>query len=165
MAREIGAPSRLVEAVIAANDARKAALCSKIVAVFGPLQGQTLAIWGVAFKHDTDDVRDSPALVLLPALHAAGVRIRVYDPEAMPNARRALPPAVVDATTWCNSAQEAATNADGVVVMTEWAVFAHADFAALQRVLRRPLVYDMRRILPRIAVEAAGIRLITVGQV
>src|ERR1700733_8755005 len=113
-AQEYGAPSRIVEAVAAVNDDRKLAMARKIETAFGGVKGKTIAVLGLTFKPNTDDMRDAPSLVILPRLQQSGATIRAYDPQGAKEARRLLD------IELCSSAYEALDGADGVVILTEW---------------------------------------------
>jgi UDPglucose 6-dehydrogenase len=141
-ARDGGVPFRLIEAVVSANDRRKAALCERIVAALGGgVGGRRIAVLGVAFKADTDDIRDSSALLLLPALKELGASLAVYDPAAGANGAARIPGVV-----WCKNAYAAAADADALVILTEWNEFRGLDLERLASVMARPLMIDLRNL-------------------
>src|SRR5204863_10131990 len=120
-AQELGAPSRIVEAVVGVNDARKLAMAKKVEAAFGGVKGKTIAVLGLTFKPNTDDMRDAPSLVILPYLQKEGARVRAYDPEGMTEAKKHLD------CEMCPDAYAALEGADGVVILTEWNEFRALD--------------------------------------
>jgi UDPglucose 6-dehydrogenase len=141
-ARGQGSPFRLVEAVVAANDLRKAALCDRIVAALGgDANGRRIAILGIAFKADTDDIRDSAALNLIPELRAKGASIAAYDPQAGPAGAARIPDVV-----WCKNAYAAASGADAIVILTEWNEFRGLDLNRLAGLMTTPLMIDLRNL-------------------
>ncbi len=150
LAAEFGAPSRLIESVVEVNDNRKKRMAEKIIYAFGGVKGKTVAILGVTFKPNTDDMRDSPSLDIIPALQAAGANIRAFDPEGMVEAGKILPGVV-----WAKNTSDAVSKADGVVILTEWNEFRALDFTLLKTLLKRALLVDLRNIYnPRDMVEA-----------
>src|SRR6201994_1629118 len=122
-ARDAGAPSHIVEAVVAVNDARKVEMAKKVEAAFGGVKGKTIAVLGLTFKPNTDDMRDAPSLVILPYLQAAGASIRAYDPEGRHEAEKQL---MLD---YRADTYDTLEGADGVVILTEWNEFRALDFA------------------------------------
>ncbi len=159
-AREAGAPATIVEAVIAANDARKMAMADKVVTTCGgSVQGQTIAVLGVSFKPNTDDMREAPALSIIPALQKEGATIRAYDPQAMGEAEPLLP-----GVTWCEDPYDCASDADVLVILTEWDQFRALDFDKLRHVMADRAVCDFRNIYTPSEVEAAGFRYTGVGR-
>jgi UDPglucose 6-dehydrogenase len=149
-ASDFGVPSRIIESVIDVNATRKKRMADKIVDAFGGVRGKTVAILGVTFKPNTDDMRDSPSLDIVPALIQAGATVRAFDPEGMPEAERLLP-----GVTWTQNAYEAMTGADGVAILTEWNEFRALDLARTKALLKRPLMVDLRNIYtPREMLEA-----------
>jgi UDPglucose 6-dehydrogenase len=157
-AREAGAPARLVEAVAAVNDARKLAMARKIEAAFGGVAGKTVAVLGLTFKPNTDDMRDAPSLVILPALRDAGATIRAYDPEGAGEARKYLN------IELCEDAYEALEGADGVVILTEWNEFRALDLPRVKAALKTPLMVDLRNIYRPAQMAAAGLRYVGIGR-
>ena len=157
-AQELGSPSRIVEAVVAVNDARKSAMARKIEQAFGGVRGKTVAVLGLAFKPNTDDMRDAPALVIVPALQSEGARVRAYDPEAMKEARKHLD------MEYCNDAYEALQGADGVVILTEWNEFRALDLAKVKAALKTPLMVDLRNIYRPAQMAEAGFTYVSVGR-
>lgn len=150
-AQEAGVPLRLVEATVAVNAARKAAMASRIIAACGgSVRGRTIGVLGVAFKPNTDDMRDAPSLSILPALQDAGAVIRAYDPAAMQEAQPLLPEVI-----WCSDAYAVADGADAVVLLTEWNAFRALDLERLGGTMRRRVMVDLRNVYdPRDAMRA-----------
>ena len=140
--QELGAPLRIVEAVQAVNEARKAGMARKVIAACGgSVAGKTIALLGLAFKPNTDDMREAPSLPLVAALEAAGAQVRAYDPEAMAQARALLPH-----VTFCDNAYECAQGAAALVIVTEWNEFRALDLRRIQAALAEPVVVDLRNI-------------------
>jgi UDPglucose 6-dehydrogenase len=158
-ADEFGAPSRLVEAVVDVNSKRKKRMAEKIATAFGGVKGKTIAVLGVTFKPNTDDMRDSPSLDIIPALQAAGATIRAFDPEGMKEAGKLLP-----GVTWTEDAYDAMTGADGVVILTEWNEFRALDLKQLKTKLNRPLLVDLRNIYTLREMADAGIEYHSIGR-
>ena len=141
-AQDAGAPSRLIETTVAVNDARKKAMADRVAsALGGDLQGAVIGVLGLTFKPNTDDMRDSPALDIVPALQARGARVQAYDPEGMREAGRLLQG--VDFRTGAYAAVE---GADAVVLLTEWDQFRALDLDRVKRLMRRPVVVDLRNV-------------------
>jgi UDPglucose 6-dehydrogenase len=154
-----GAPTRLVEAVVSVNEARKARMAEKIEQAFGAVKGKTIAVLGLTFKPNTDDMRDAPSLVIVPRLQQGGAAIRAYDPEGAKEARALLP-----GISLCASAYEALEGADGVVILTEWNEFRALDMARVKSLLRHPLMVDLRNIYRPAQMAAEGFTYISVGR-
>lgn len=161
MAQEAARPMRIVEATIASNEARKAGLAQRVIdACGGSVQDKTIAILGLAFKADTDDMRDSAAIDCVNALVMAGARIQAYDPKAMPNARKLLPPSVL----YRRDAFDAAHLADAVVVLTEWSEFRDIHPNALEQVMQGRVAVDFRNIWNPDLMRCAGFDYSSVGR-
>ncbi len=160
IAHEHGLPFRIMEAVLEVNEATKRRMLEKISAAFeGRLEGRSVGILGLAFKPETDDIRESPALDIVDGLRAAGARVRAFDPAAM-DACRPLWPDV----TFCDDPYEVADGADGLVIVTEWNEFRALELRRLKRLLARPLIVDLRNIYEPAKVAAAGFRYVSVGR-
>ncbi len=143
MAKSVGLPSRMMEAVDEVNNAQKDVLVRKILDHFdGHAAGKTVAIWGLAFKPKTDDIREAPALVLIDALLAAGVAVRVHDPEAIANVREIYG----EKLTYCDLPYGALEQADALAIVTEWNEFRNPDFEVMLRLLRQPVIFDGRNL-------------------
>jgi UDPglucose 6-dehydrogenase len=136
------APLRLVETVAAVNDQRKRAMARKVAgALGGNIRGKTVAVLGLTFKPNTDDMREAPSIALITALHDMGASVRAYDPAGMAQAR-----AVLGEVTYCDSAYACAEGADALVIVTEWEQFRALDLARLKQAMARPVVVDLRNI-------------------
>jgi len=150
--QEHGVPQRITEAVIAVNDVTKRRMIEKIVDLCGgSVSGKTVAVLGVTFKPETDDMRDAPSLTILPALAGAGARVRVVDPHGKTEGAALLP-----AVTWMDNAYDAATGADCLVILTEWNQFRALDLNRLAGVMATPLMADLRNIYTAVDVADAG---------
>jgi UDPglucose 6-dehydrogenase len=146
--------------VVQANEARKARMADKIIAACGgTVAGKTIAVLGLTFKPNTDDMRDSPSLAILPRLAAAGAAIRAFDPAGIDEARNLMPDLV-----YCEDAYEAAESADALVLLTEWNEFRALDLARVGRLLAEPLVIDLRNIYQPAEMAAAGLCYVSVGR-
>src|SRR5579883_3047276 len=159
-AQEASAPLSIVETVVRVNDRRKAAMADKIIAACGgSLAGKTIAVLGLTFKPNTDDMRDSPSLAILPALRAAGAAIRAFDPEGMAEAKKLLPD-----IAYCRNSYEAMDGADALVLITEWNEFRALDLARVKALLRSPTVIDLRNIYKPDEMAAAGFFYFSIGR-
>ncbi|OZI40396.1 UDP-glucose 6-dehydrogenase [Bordetella genomosp. 1] len=160
---EEGVPMRVIEAVEAANDAQKLRLAEKVVARFGDdLSGRTFAVWGLAFKPNTDDMREAPSLSLIAELTRRGARIKAYDPVAMPQAARSL--AGNGAVAMAADMYEALAGADALLIVTEWKVFRAPDMARVRSLLARPLIIDGRNLWVPAEVHAQGFEYEGIGR-
>ena len=158
--QDSGAPLRIVEAVVAVNDARKRAMARKVSNVLGgDLRGKTIAVLGLTFKPNTDDMREAPSIPLITALQDMGAKVRAYDPEGMAQAKGA-----VDHVTFCNDAYSCAEGASALVIVTEWEQFRALDFDRLKDVMERPVMVDLRNIYRPEEVERHGFVYESVGR-
>ena len=139
------APLRIVETVAAVNDPRKRAMARKVAAALGGnLRGKTVAVLGLTFKPNTDDMRDAPSIPLITALQDMGAKVRAYDPVGMEQAKKVLPE-----LTYCDDAYDCAKGADALVIVTEWEQFRALDLDRLKQVMaRKPVIVDLRNIYP-----------------
>ncbi|HZG09373.1 MAG TPA: UDP-glucose/GDP-mannose dehydrogenase family protein [Allosphingosinicella sp.] len=152
-AEDYGAPLRIVESVARVNEARKRAMGRKIIqAMGGDARGKTVALLGLTFKPNTDDMRDAPSLSIVQALEDAGARVRGYDPEGTEQARPMMPN-----VEFVDSAYAAADGADAVVLVTEWDVLRALDLHRLARQMKQPVFVDLRNVYPPEEVEEAGL--------
>jgi UDPglucose 6-dehydrogenase len=159
-AEEAGAPTTLVDATVKANDRRKAAMADKIArALGGDLAGATIGILGVTFKPNTDDMRDSPALAIIPALQAAGANVKAFDPEGMSEAKHLL-----DGVRFESGAYEVAAGADALVILTEWDQFRALDLDRIAGSMRRPVFVDLRNVYRPDEVRGHGFTYVSVGR-
>ena len=148
----------LAGAISAANADHQRRFARRIAEAVGGLPGKRLALLGLAFKADTDDVRSSPAVRLAARLLDEGADLRAHDPAAGPNARRVRPDLVVVPT-----AEEALRDADAAVIATEWPIYRDLDWAALRPTMKQPLIIDGRRLLPEAELRALGYTVVRVG--
>jgi UDPglucose 6-dehydrogenase len=154
------APQRIIETVVAVNDARKSDMADKIItACGGSVMGKRIAILGVTFKPNTDDMRDAPSLVIIPELIAAGASITACDPEGGDEARRLL-----KGVDWVDDAYSAADGADALVIITEWNAFRGLNLERIKELLTTSVFIDLRNIYPSEEVSAAGLTLTGVGK-
>ncbi len=161
IAQEAGAPSRLVETVVAVNDARKSGMAARIIAhLGGAVRGKTIAVLGLTFKPETDDMRDSPAVPIVSRLAEDGAAVRVYDPEGMEAARPLLPGSVA----YCRDALDAAQGADAVVLVTEWNEFRALSPTRLAAAMRGRALIDLRNVYDPVAMRQAGLEYHGVGR-
>ncbi len=159
-AGDAAADLQIVETVLRVNEARKSRMADKIAAACGGnLAGKTLAVLGLTFKPNTDDMRDSPSLVILPRLMAAGARLQVFDPEGMAEAQKLMPDLV-----YCRDAYRTMKGADALVLLTEWNEFRGLDLGRVKRLLARPLVIDLRNIYQPQEMAAAGLSYVSIGR-
>ena len=163
IARQHDYPARILAAVEAVNDAQKGKLFELISRHFGgDVSGKTFAVWGLAFKPNTDDMREAPSRTLLDQLWAAGGRVRVHDPEAMDEAARIF--GERGDLVFCDSPDAALEGADALVLVTEWKAFNSPDFQAMARRLKARVVFDGRNLYSPDAVEEAGLAYYGIGR-
>ncbi|MFK0162139.1 UDP-glucose dehydrogenase family protein [Rhizobium sp. NPDC090279] len=159
-AQDYDAPVRLIETTISINDNRKRAMGRKVIAAMGgDIRGKTIAVLGLTFKPNTDDMRDSPAISVIQTLQDAGATITGYDPEGMDNARL-----VMGDITYTDDAYDAARGADALVIVTEWNQFRALDFARLKSVMKSPVLVDLRNIYRHDEVTKHGFAYTSVGR-
>lgn len=159
-ASDFGAPLRLVETTVEVNDARKRAMAGKIVdALGGEVSGKTVAVLGLTFKPNTDDMRDSPSLDIIPALQAQGARVRAFDPEGMHEAGKLLTD-----VEFRDGPYEALEGADAVVILTEWDQFRALDLKRLKRIMASPVVVDLRNVYRPAEMRAQGFTYASIGR-
>ena len=154
-------PLRLLEAVEAINDDQKKIIFDKINRHYdNNLKGKTIAVWGLAFKPNTDDIREAPALVLIESLLAAGAKVQVYDPEAMKEARKLLG----DRVAWAEDVYDCVKNADAVALVTEWNAFRLPNWVQIKNLMAAPVVFDGRNIYDDVQLTKAGFTYYGIGQ-
>ncbi len=159
-ARDAGAPLRIIETVVAVNEERKKRMADKIVAACGgSVVGKTVAVLGLTFKPNTDDMRDSPSLDIVPALVAAGATVRAFDPEGTEEARKLLP-----GIEYCDSAYAAMDGADAMAILTEWNEFRALDFDRIKSLLKTPVIVDLRNVYEPAMMKDAGFTYVCVGR-
>lgn len=162
MAHARGLPGRMMEAVDSVNEAQKNVLVKKVFTHFdNHLADRTIAIWGLAFKPRTDDIREAPALVLIDALLAAGASLRVHDPEALANVRALYG----DRLTYCDRPYGALEGADALAIVTEWNEFRNPDFEIMARLLKHPVIFDGRNLYDPARMAALGFTYTGIGRV
>jgi UDPglucose 6-dehydrogenase len=159
-ASDAGVPIDILQSVEEANERQKRLLAAKLRSHLGDLRGRTVAVWGLAFKAGTDDVRESPALVLIQELLAAGAEVRAHDPAARETARRELG----DRVAYVDHAYDALAGADGLAVVTEWLEYRNPDFPRIKSLLRRPLIVDGRNLYDPTRLAAQGFTYDSVGR-
>jgi UDPglucose 6-dehydrogenase len=158
-ARAAGTRTRIVEATIEANENQMKRMVDKICASIGKPRGKRVAVLGLSFKPNTDDLREAPALTIVAGLRRRGVEVRVFDPVAMPNARK-----VLRGVEFAEDLYEAARGADALAIVTEWNEFRGLDLKRLRRLMRKPVLCDLRNIYRPEEVRAAGLAYVGVGR-
>jgi len=162
-AAEAGHALELLSAVESVNEKQKQWLADKIVArLGGDLSGKRFAMWGLAFKPGTDDMREAPSRVLIARLHELGAQVVAYDPVAMDEAKRVM--ADQPGLSYAESAREALEGADALVIVTEWKEFRSPDFEAIRTALRQPLVFDGRNLFEPALMKSLGIEYHGIGR-
>ncbi len=160
-AQDYGAPSRLVEATVAVNDARKSSMAMRVIAACGgSVRGKTIGVLGLTFKPETDDMRDAPALSILSRLAGDGAIIRAYDPEGMEQAKPLLPSNIV----YCRDALDAAAGADALVLITEWNEFRALAPERMLKDMKGKVMIDLRNVYDPAAMRAAGFEYHGIGR-
>jgi len=162
-ARQVGYDAQLLQAVEAVNERQKRLLFEKISRHFdGQLAGRTIALWGLAFKPGTDDMREAPSRVLMEALWAAGARVRAHDPVAMSEAERIY--GRRDDLVLCDSPAGALQDADALAIVTEWKIFRSPDFEMIRDTLKNPVIFDGRNLYDMGQMQDAGIIYYAIGR-
>jgi UDPglucose 6-dehydrogenase len=159
-ASDKGYDFKILRAVEDVNDRQKARLVEKIAAVFKDLTGKTIALWGLAFKPRTDDMREAPAIPIIEGLLARGARVKAYDPAAAPVARKIFGGRI----ELCDKSYDALADADALAVVTEWNEFREPDFQRMRSLLRAPVVFDGRNIYSPEHMRALGFTYISIGR-
>jgi UDPglucose 6-dehydrogenase len=158
--QDFDAPQRIVEAVVAVNDARKRAMGRKVIqAMNGDVRGKTIAVLGLTFKPNTDDMRESPAIAVIRALQDAGATVHAHDPAGTEQAR-----ALLEGVEYFANPYDAMAGADALVIVTEWDAFRALDLERVKSLLRQPVLVDLRNIYAPEEVEAAGLNYTGVGR-
>ncbi len=159
-AQDSGSPVKIVETVVSVNDDRKRRMADKVIrACGGSLTGKTVSVLGLTFKPNTDDMRDSPSLDIVPALVEAGAEVRVFDPRGMEEARE-----LIDGVTWCETSYDAVEGSDVVAIVTEWNEFRALDLERVKSLMKRPCMVDYRNIYNPDEMAAAGFDYSCVGR-
>lgn len=159
-ANDHGSPVRIVDTVVQVNDARKKAMAHRVIkAMGGSVKGKTIGVLGLAFKPNTDDMRDAPSLDIIPALQASGARVKAYDPESMNEAGR-----VLTEVDFCDGPYHAIDGADAMVLITEWDQFRALDLDRVKKLMKTPVVVDLRNVYQPADMERRGFRYSSVGR-
>jgi UDPglucose 6-dehydrogenase len=154
------APLRIVEAVVAVNDTRKRAMARKVsTALHGDVRGKQVALLGLTFKPNTDDMRDAPSIPLITALQDMGAKVRAYDPQGMEQAKQ-----FVSGVTFCKDAYDCAAGASAIVIVTEWEQFRALDFDRLKKVMAKPVLVDLRNVYRPEQASHAGFDYQSIGR-
>ena len=159
-AREYGYTMGVIEAVEAVNERQKEIVVKKLQDKLGTLRGKTIALWGLAFKPETDDMREAPALVVIEKLLEAGASVKVYDPVAMDECRRRIGDRVV----YCKDMYDVVIDADALAVLTEWKEFRIPSWSVIKRVMKQPVLVDGRNIYIKDEVIAEGFEYAAIGK-
>ena len=159
-AREYGYTMGVIEAVEAVNERQKEIVVKKLQDKLGTLRGKTIALWGLAFKPETDDMREAPALVVIEKLLEAGASVKVYDPVAMDECRRRIGDRVV----YCKDMYDVVIDADALAVLTEWKEFRIPSWSVIKRVMKQPVLVDGRNIYSKDKVIAEGFEYAAIGK-
>jgi UDPglucose 6-dehydrogenase len=161
LGRQHGVEPRLLDAVHEVNARQKCVIAEKMRQHFqGKLEGLTVAVWGLAFKPGTDDIREAPALVLIDRLLESGAAVRVHDPEAMQNVRHLYG----DRLTYCEQRDETLSGTDCLAIMTEWKYFIHPDFERMRQLMRQPVIFDGRNLYNPRRMREAGFTYYSIGR-
>ena len=163
-AEDFESPVRIVEAVVNVNDSRKRAMGRKVIHALGGdgtegVRGKTVAVLGLTFKPNTDDMRDAPSLAIVQSLLDAGVKVRAHDPEGMEIARSMMPE-----VTYCRNAYDAAEGADAITIVTEWDIYRALDLKRLAGTMNAPVMVDLRNVYPPAEAERAGFAYSSIGR-
>jgi UDPglucose 6-dehydrogenase len=159
-ARDFGAPLRIIETVVDVNDKRKKAMAERVVAACGgSVSGKIVAVLGLTFKPNTDDMRDSPSLDIVPALVEAGAVVKAFDPEGMEEAKKML-----SGITYCDDAYATLAGADCLVIVTEWNEFRALNLSKVKAALKSPVVVDLRNVYDPVEMQESGFTYISIGR-
>ena len=150
----------ILHAVEAVNERQKLRLLTKLQSHFGSLKGKRLAVWGLAFKPRTDDMREAPAVPLIQGMLAAGASVQAYDPEAMTVAKKIFGSKV----SFAENSYKALTGADALVIVTEWNEFREPDFARMRKLLRNPVIFDGRNLYNAEQIRSQGFTYFSIGR-
>jgi UDPglucose 6-dehydrogenase len=159
-AQDYGTPSRIVETVVSVNEQRKRAMARKVIAACGgSIRGHTIAVLGLTFKPNTDDMRDAPSITLITALRDAGANVRAFDPEGMKQAQ-----SVIESVEYAEDAYACIEGADALVIVTEWEPFRALDLDRVKSLLKKPVVVDLRNVYRLEDMERRGFTYISIGR-
>ena len=151
----------LVETTIQANENQKKRMVEKIESILGNLEGKSLGILGLAFKPETDDMRDAPALTILPELYEKGAKLKAFDPQAMQEASWRLTDIGI---TYCNNEYQTAENTDALIILTEWNQFRSLDLVRIKNIMNQSLLFDLRNIYEPSYAKNLGFKYHSVGR-
>lgn len=160
LAHRNGSECRILDAVEAVNEAQKSRLVARMTAYFTSLQGKTIALWGLAFKPRTDDMREAPSIAIAEGVLEAGGRVVAYDPQALETARKVMDPRVAYAA----NAYDALRGADALAIVTEWNAFREPDFARMRALMRAPVIFDGRNLFAVEQMRAEGFTYFSIGR-
>ncbi|MBS0649171.1 MAG: UDP-glucose/GDP-mannose dehydrogenase family protein [Verrucomicrobia bacterium] len=160
MARKAGVETPLLEAIDTINERQKKVLAHKMKAYFGSVAQKTIAIWGLSFKPDTDDLREAPALKLIEELLSQGAHVRLFDPVAMPKAQKILSHPQI---TWCHDEYQAAEGSDGIALITEWKQFRFVDLDTISKSMQGKAFFDGRNQYKKDEMKAKGFHYFGIG--
>ncbi|TAN47977.1 MAG: UDP-glucose/GDP-mannose dehydrogenase family protein, partial [Rhodospirillales bacterium] len=159
-AKDAEAPVRIVETVVDINDKRKKRMADKVLEICGgSVKGKKIAVLGLTFKPNTDDMRDAPSLEIVPALQKAGASLSVFDPEGMEEAKKML-----SGVEWCTNAYDTLKDADALVLVTEWNEFRSLDLPRVKQLMKAPVMVDLRNVYSPADMVAAGFAYAGVGR-
>jgi UDPglucose 6-dehydrogenase len=159
-AHAVHMPLDVVEAVEKTNERQKHRIYEKLAKALGTVKGTRIAVWGLAFKPQTDDLRESPALTLIEELRAAGASVVAHDPVAMPEAKKKLG----DAIAFAETGYDALSGADALAIVTDWNEYRHPDFARMKAALKRPLIVDGRNLYDPARMKENGFTYLSIGR-
>src|SRR5713226_6801711 len=159
LGRSVNYDVRIVEAALRVNESQKNSIIDRVRGLLPRLDDKTIAILGLAFKPETDDIREAPSIKIIQDLHDAGTKVRAFDPAAMASARRILPE-----VEYCEDEYEAARGSDGLVIVTEWNQFRRLDIERLKRVMRAANIIDLRNIYEPEMIRSAGFKYLGMGR-
>jgi len=159
IARRYGYEFQIIEAVLRVNDNIKQRMVGKVTRALGDVKGKTIAILGLAFKPETDDMRDSPTIPLITGLQKEGASVRAYDPQAMENARR-----IFSNVAFCHDAYQTADGADALVIATEWNEFRALKLERIRSVVKQPVIIDLRNVYDPARMKSEGFTYVSVGR-
>lgn len=159
-AKEYGYTMEVIEAVESVNERQKSVVFNKILESIGDLNGKTIAVWGLAFKPETDDMREAPALIVIEKLIQAGATVKVYDPVAMNECRRKIG----DTVKYCKDMYEATIDADAVALLTEWKQFRMPSWSVIRKLMRTPVIVDGRNIYDKEEMSTEGFNYRAIGK-
>lgn len=158
--KEVDYEFQIINSVLKVNDRQKTVLVDKIKAHFGSLEGKRFALWGLAFKPDTDDIREAPSLYMINDLIEAGAHVCAFDPEAMDNVKSNIH----DAIDYADDPYSALLNCDALIIATEWGVFRTPDFHKIKDLLNSPVIFDGRNLYEPESLENKGIKYVSIGR-